>query len=104
MKEVFTHMVFFWMKEPENNDHQKKFEDSLNHFIDNSPQVVSSHIGRAAGTDRTVVDNSYNYCLVVGFASKEDHDIYQDDPAHHKFIDDCNMLWERVQVYDSIKL
>jgi hypothetical protein len=104
MKETFTHMVFFWMKEPDNKDHQTKFEASLARFINGSPQVISQHIGRPAGTERTVVDNSYQYCLVVTFASKEDHDIYQDDPAHHEFIDECKDLWDRVQVYDSVKI
>ena len=97
-------MVFFWLKEPGNSDHRNKFESSLKHFIDHSQFVRSTHIGTAAGTDRTVVDNSYTYCLVVSFASKEDHDKYQADPAHHSFIAECEDLWERVQVYDSIKL
>ena len=104
MKEIFTHMVFFWMKEPENQNHRDKFEASLSLFIDNSPQVVSRHIGHPAGTDRTVVDGTFTYSLVVTFYSKEDHDTYQADPAHHRFIDECQDLWERVQVYDSIVL
>ena len=97
-------MVFFWMKDPGNVKHEEKFEASLKKFIDGSPQVLTQHIGRAAGTDREVVDNSYQYCLVVTFASSGDHDVYQADPAHHAFIEECKDLWDRVQVYDSILL
>jgi hypothetical protein len=104
MKESFIHMVFFWMKEPDNRNHQAKFEASLSKFITGSPQVISSHIGKPAGTDREVVDNSYQYCLAVTFATEADHNIYQEDPAHHAFIEECKELWTHVQVYDSIKL
>lgn len=104
MKGTFIHMVFFWMKDPGNAAHEAKFEAELNKFIDNSPQVVSGHIGKPAGTPREVVDNSYQYALVVNFNSKEDHDVYQDDPAHHEFIEQCKDLWNKVQVYDSIQI
>lgn len=95
-------MVFFWLKEPENQQHRNQFEQSLKKFIANTRFAMDSHLGVPAMTPRQVVDNSYTYNLVVTFRSKEDHDAYQAEQAHQDFIDECQELWERVQVYDSV--
>jgi hypothetical protein len=36
------------------------------------------------------------------FDNKEDQDIYQTDPVHLKFINDCSHLWQKVLVYDTV--
>ena len=43
------------------------------------------------------------FCLIVTFKSKEDQDIYQDDPTHLKFIENASYLWDKVKVYDSME-
>jgi hypothetical protein len=58
--------------------------------------------GFPAGTDRSVVDNSFGVSLHIEFANAADHDVYQDHPDHHRFIEECSPLWERVVVYDSL--
>ncbi len=98
----FVHMVFFWLKNPESQEDRARFEESLTRLIHNSRYVASAHMGQPAGTDREVVDNSYTYSLVATFPDKETQDKYQDEPAHHTFIAECEDLWERVVVYDSI--
>ena len=98
----FVHVVFFWLKNPDNKKEKRQFENNLNTFIQGIDYIRSRHVGTPAGTDRSVVDNSYTYCLIVSFDSKEDHDAYQEDGIHKKFIDDTAALWEKVQVYDSI--
>lgn len=104
MKEPFVHVVYFWLKEPENQEARKKFEASLKTFISQSSYVKSSHIGTPAGTSRPVIDSSYSYCLVATFDSKEDQDKYQEEPVHLKFIEESKELWEKVLVYDSIAM
>lgn len=104
MKEPFVHAVYFWLKEPENQEARKKFEASIKSFIQQSAYVRSSHIGTPAPTRRPVIDSSYSYSLVVTFDSKEDQDKYQDEPVHLKFIEECKDLWEKVVVYDSVEL
>ena len=99
----FVHVVFFWLKNADSKQDRRQFEKNLNTFIEGIDYIKSRHVGTAAGTDRTVVDNSYTYCLIVSFDSKKDHDAYQEDALHKKFIDDTAALWERVQVYDSIR-
>jgi len=104
MKDPFIHVVFFWLKEPQNADHRKEFESSIHRFLTHSQFASSWHVGTAAGTNRTVVDNSYTYSLVVTFSSSSMHDKYQNEPAHLLFVEESAHLWERVQVYDTHSL
>lgn len=104
MTPKFSHIVLFWLAEPENESHRRQFEASLTKFIESSRYVRASHIGTPAGTDREVVDNSYTYCLSVWFDSSADHDLYQKEDAHLQFIAECKPFWTRVQIYDSLAL
>lgn len=104
MTDPFIHVVFFWLKEPQNSAHRQKFEISITKFMNHSQYAGSWHIGIPAGTDRLVVDNSYTYSLIVTFPSPASHDEYQAEPAHMTFIDECHELWDRVQVYDTTSI
>lgn len=104
MKEDFIHVVYFWLKRPDNSADRASFEASITKFINSSRYVKSKFIGIAAGTPRDVVDNSYTYCLAVTFNSKEDQDKYQAEDVHKVFVEESGHLWTRVQVYDSIKI
>jgi len=97
----FLHTVFFWLKNPENEEDRKEFTNHITTFIDNSQYVKSKFIGTVAASEREVVDSSYTYTLVVSFSSKEEQDKYQMEPAHLKFVKDAQHLWEKVVVYDS---
>lgn len=97
----FAHIVFFWLVEPENQKSRNKLSTELTNFIINSPYVRTWHLGTPANTNRPVVDNSYTYCLIVTFSSKEEQDKYQSDPEHTKFLNSCKQLWKKVLVYDS---
>ncbi|NBS19104.1 MAG: Dabb family protein [Flavobacteriia bacterium] len=102
IKGDFVHMVFFWLKNPEDQKNLQAFEAALQKFIQTNSQKVKFHIGCPAPTDRPVVDRSYSYCLVVTFPDLETHDAYQSDPTHVLFIEEAKPLWEKVQIYDSI--
>lgn len=60
------------------------------------------HLGFAANTNRPVIDNTYTYCMVLTFTSKEEQDKYQDEAGHKTFISESENLWKKVVVYDSI--
>jgi hypothetical protein len=98
----FVHIVFFWLKEPGNDQHRKQFEECIHRFLNNSQYASSWHVGTPAGTVRPVVDNSWTYSLMVTFESAEKQDWYQAEPAHLRFIEEAGPLWERVQVYDTL--
>lgn len=100
-KGKFAHSVFFWLKNPENKEEKNTFEKSLFSFINQSVYIKSKHIGTPADTNRDVIDSSYTYSLLVTFDNKRDHDSYQEEPNHKKFISECSELWKKVVVYDS---
>ena len=98
----FVHTVFFWLVD-ETLPTRGKFVTELMKFINNVEVIRTSHVGRPADTQREVVDNTYSYCLIATFDSKEDHDIYQAHPLHKQFIDNASLLWTKVLVYDSVR-
>ena len=101
--EYFVHHVYFWLKKPVTRGTREKFENGLKKLV-TIETIVGRHLGTPASTDRGVIDSSYSYSLLLTFKNKVDHDIYQTHPIHLKFIDECEKLWERVVVYDSISI
>ncbi|MGF1584780.1 MAG: Dabb family protein [Bacteroidales bacterium] len=99
----FCHHVYFWLNNPDNPADRETFENGIAELLE-IPEIKSYHFGiPAPGTvDREVVDGSYTYSYLIFFDSPEAQDIYQDHPLHHKFIDNCSHLWDRVVVYDSV--
>jgi len=54
----------------------------------------------AATEKRPVIEDGYDYGLMVYFASVEDHDRYQEDSAHVRFLKRFGGFWSEVKVYD----
>ncbi len=99
---VLIHHVFFWMKNPDNQNDRKQFENAI-HKLTSIKLIHKSHFGVPAPTeDREVVDHSYSYSLMLIFKSKEDQDVYQTHPTHKDFVDNNQHLWDKVVVYDSV--
>jgi hypothetical protein len=103
MEKLFIHHVYFWFKKPVNRETRSRFETALKKLV-TVETIVDKHLGVPAPTKRNVVDRSYTYSLLVTFKNKEDHDIYQTHPTHLKFIEECNDLWEKVVVFDSVSI
>lgn len=99
----FIHHVFFWLKQPVDGETRAKFEDALGK-LKNVETIIDFHLGVPAPTNRDVIDNTYTYSLLTTFADKAGQDIYQDHPLHLQFIEECQELWERVVVYDTVSL
>jgi len=99
----FIHHVFFWLKEPVTTEAREKFEKALKELV-TIETIIDYHLGIPAGTSREVIDASYTYSLLTTYKNKADQDIYQTHPKHLKFIEDCQDLWERVVVYDSVSI
>lgn len=99
----FFHMVYFWLIN-DSPEVKKKFLKELKDFVAQVDEIKKVHIGPPADTDRDVIDNTYSYSLVVIFDSRKEHDLYQEHPAHKKFIENASSLWNRVLVYDSVKI
>ena len=103
MGDKFIHHVFFWLKQPVTQEIREKFENALKELA-TIETIVDYHIGVPAPTSRDVIDTSYTYSMFSTYKSKEDQDVYQGHEKHLKFIADCQDLWERVVVYDSVAL
>lgn len=99
------HIVFFWLKEPNNKAHRAEFETALKKLIATNPQAHANHLGVPASSEkRAVVDNSFTYCYTMSFPDLEAQNAYQTDPTHELFIEEAAHLWERVLVNDSLSL
>ncbi len=98
---TFTHVVYFWFKNPDNAADRAKFEASLTKFLDNSQYAKTKFIGKPPKAIRDVVDDSFTYSLILSFESAEDQAAYQEEAPHKVFIEECEDLWEKVIVYDS---
>jgi len=97
---MFVHHVFFWLKEELTAADIQKFEETVK-TLPGISHVKTGDVGKPASTDRPVIDRSYSYSLLLVFENKENHDRYQVDPTHLKFIEACSSFWNKVQIYDS---
>lgn len=97
---MFVHHVFFWLKEELNPTETTKFEETVKSLITIS-HVKLGDVGKAASTDRPVIDTSYSYSLLLVFEGEEQHNSYQVDPIHLNFVNTCSSFWSKVLIYDS---
>jgi hypothetical protein len=98
-----VHTVFFWLEDDVSAADQQAFEKDLAHLAASNENVLNFHIGYPAGTDRSVVDGSYDVGYVATFASKAGQDLYQVDPLHTEFVEAHKAIWKKVIVYDTVK-
>ncbi len=97
---MFLHSVYFWMKPDLTPDEATAFEKGLQSLCEQTTATSGSY-GQPAGTDRSVVDNSYGYGLFLFFEDAAGQDVYQVSEVHQQFIADHASKWERVLVYDT---
>jgi len=103
LEKLFIHHVFFWLKDPSDKEVRLIFEKALKELV-TVETITDFHIGVPAPTDREVIDTTYTYSVLSTFMNKEDQDIYQTHHKHLKFIEDCQELWEKVVVYDTVSI
>ena len=100
-KDFFVHSVYFWLK-PDLTEAQKaQFKKGVYSLVE-IESVFRAFIGTPAPTNRSIIDRSYSYALLLVFQDQKAHDKYQEDPIHEKFRQDCSSLWSKVVIYDSI--
>lgn len=100
-KDVFIHHVYFWLKNPSSTEDLEKLLDGLDK-LSKVKTIKMFHIGKPAATNRPVIERSYAvswFCLFDDAAGQE---AYQVDPIHLKFVEECQHVWDKVIVYDSI--
>lgn len=98
---MFVHSVYFWLEDDLTDDQIDQFETGLQTLTE-MDLVNDSFVGLPAGTDREVVDNTYDYSLLLWFDDADSQEAYQGHADHKKFVRECRSLWKRVQVYDAV--
>jgi hypothetical protein len=96
---MHIHNVYFWLKQDLDREAITAFEQGLAELA-KDPEIKSGYFGRPVGTQRDVVENSYDYGLVFAFEDLAAHDRYQVGAVHQKFVDAHRIKWVRVVVYD----
>ncbi|MDR6197735.1 Dabb family protein [Siphonobacter sp. SORGH_AS_0500] len=100
-KNIFTHHVLFYLKNPGNEEDQAKLLEGL-HKLAKCPTIKLVHIGTPAATNREVIERGYTYSWLCFFDSPADEEAYQKHPIHDDFRTNYAHLWEKVVIYDSI--
>ncbi len=97
---AMMHQVFFWLKPGTSAQERQRFSRELTK-LSQIKNIKTAFIGVPESTEkREVVDNSFDFSITFMFDSVKEHDAYQVAPDHKKFIENCQDLWARVQVYD----
>jgi len=100
-KDLFVHHVFFYLKDPDNARDEAKLLEGLEKLA-KIPAVKFSHIGRPARTNGDDIEKGYSISWLCFFKNLIEEEIYQTDPVHLKFLEECGDLWEKRVVYDSL--
>ncbi len=97
----FIHTVYFYAAEGLTEQRKTEFMTGLAKLA-KTPSIQKVYYGPPAGTDREIVDNNYFVAWICHFKSTKDHDAYQQDPIHLKFIEDYQDVWGKVLIYDNL--
>lgn len=102
-QKMFVHHVYFWLKNPDSQDDLKKLIEGLQK-LSKVKTIRMHHIGKPAPTSREVIDRTYSVSWLLTFDDLEAEESYQKDPIHLAFVAECQHLWSRVVVYDSVDI
>ena len=97
---MILHNVYFWLDDDIKQADRDTFIDGLRLLMTDS-NIVHAYYGTPATTPtRDVIDNTYDYAIVVLFDDVAGHDAYQVSAIHDKFLADHAAKFKRVTVYD----
>ncbi len=98
---MLAHNVFFSLSD-KSDGAKARLVDSCHKYLKGHTGTVFFAAGTLAGDmTREVNDRDFDVALHIVFRSKADHDRYQADPKHKKFIEENQPGWARVRVFDS---
>ena len=95
------HTVYFWLKDDLNDEDRQDFVRAAKELAI-VPTVRKFYGGPPAGTpDRDVTNHDFDYSIHLIFMSVKDHNTYQQDPVHLKFVETQAHKFATVKVFDS---
>ncbi|MEL7162131.1 MAG: Dabb family protein, partial [Bacteroidota bacterium] len=96
------HTVYFWLNDDVDADAAKDFAEGV-WDLEAIPSVKRMFVGPAASTpSRDVVDNSFDYALILWFDDVAGHDAYQVHDIHTKFVEEQGAKFKKVRVRDNV--
>ena len=98
---MIAHHVLFWLKADTTEDQKNAFRKGLQ-SLEKIEVVNSFHIGVPAPIERSVVDTTYTFSLILFFEDLAGHDVYQGHSLHVAFLDEFRGLFEKVVIYDAV--
>lgn len=97
---MLSHIVIFWT-DPAQPNAADELIAGANQYLKPIPGVVSYHIGKMVGSQRPVVDQTYQVALNLLFSTHQAEMDYQVHPLHTEFIEKVfKRVCNRVVVYD----
>jgi hypothetical protein len=97
---MFSHVVIFWT-DPAQTNAADELIAGANKYLKPIPGLKQYYIGKMVGSERPVVDTTYQVALNTVFANKQAQDDYQVHPLHLEFVAKCvKLLVKKVTVYD----
>jgi hypothetical protein len=96
----FSHIVIFWT-DPAQPNAADELVAGAHKYLKNIPGLQQFHIGRMVGSERPVVDQTYQVALNTVFADKQAQDAYQVHPQHLEFVEKVfKRVCRKVVIYD----
>ncbi len=97
---MFSHVVVFWT-DPAQPGAADELIEGAQTYLKDIPGLRHFHVGRMVGSERPVVDQSYQVALNTVFADKPAHDAYQVHARHTEFVEKVfKRVCTKLVVYD----
>ena len=99
---MLAHNVYFTLKN-RTDAARETLVAACKTYLVKHPGIVFFTCGTLAQElSRPVNDRDFDVSLHVVFDSVASHDLYQDAPLHHQFVNENKETWATVRVFDSV--
>lgn len=100
LHDMFSHIVIFWT-DPGQPGAADNVIAGAKQYLPTIPGIQHFHVGKMVGSERPIVDQSYQVALNTVFTNKQAHDDYQVHPQHLAFVEKIfKPLCTRALIYD----
>jgi hypothetical protein len=96
----FIHSVYFWLHDDVPENERLQFRETLE-SLERIRGIRKIYVLEPAGVQREVVDNSYDFALIIHFRDMAAQDAYQVDPLHVRAVQKMQPLIKKIVVYDA---
>lgn len=100
---LVNHIVLCWLKEPGNMEQRQQIFNISKSFNE-IPGVIEVKVGEAIPSERNIVDDSFDVCIIFTFANVADMNAYLAHPTHQTALDNTiKPLVSKILIYDFLE-